>query len=259
MTTACSASSVAGVLALGCLLSASAWAKGPDAHQLRLCPELKTARGRARTQLRALFFKLHPKRLTAKARPRVRALFDLRRQGDVALLARYLDASDRVACLNGLRTVFRAHGDAGLVWLLERYARAKPTRRARLLTLLADFDRREVWRLFEKLLADRTVLPDPGGRRVAPPGFRDLRVCDHALRALTLKLGRVRALEFAGSRADRTVHALLAIKLRDARVARFARTLRAHRGYRKHVRGRASIPSRRLARRARVAIRKLSR
>ena len=72
------------------------------AHQLRLCPELAQATGRERDQLRALFFEFHPRKLTLEESKRVRTLFSLGSERDVALLSRALESEQRVRCMNGL-------------------------------------------------------------------------------------------------------------------------------------------------------------
>jgi hypothetical protein len=188
---------------------------------VRVCPELASAGPRERRQLIALFFELGPRDLDEETRRRTRALFDLERAEDVRVLTRYLDRSGRVPCVAGLQAVFRAHGGAGLLWLLERYTRAEPDRKGRLVVVLSAFDEQEVWRLLIRLLDDRTPVPNEEAAQIAPPGYQHLRVCDYALRALGKKLARVPPeVKLPGDRLSRSIHSTMPIEVRHRRIER---------------------------------------
>jgi hypothetical protein len=116
----------------------------------------------------------------------------------------------------GLQAALRAHGDAGLVWLLERLAAAPPERRARPIAVLAAFDQREAWQALLALLADTTRVPNPRAAAQAPPGYADLRVCDHALRALA---PRLRPFPLPAGIEEWRVDPLMPLGVRDKRVA----------------------------------------
>lgn len=204
---------------------------------LRSCPELKTAGPRERRQLIALFFDLDPSSMNAKAAEKTRSLFDLKAKKDAKVLERYLDARGIVHCVAGLKAVFRAHGAAGQLWLLERYVKAQPARKGRLLSLLAVFDELETWRLLIKLLDDKTPVPDPHAAQIAPPDYQDLRVCDYALRTLGGKLARLKTVKLAGKRASRNVHSTMPIPARDRRVAALIKQLAASEAFKTHLTG----------------------
>jgi hypothetical protein len=216
------------LFALCLLLGAPVWAQDntpedPEINEgmLEVCPALKGAQGRAKEQLMLLFFEgVEPTRLNDASQKRIRGLFDLGNAGDVTVLSRYLDALALSSCIEGLRAVFVAHGKVGLVWLLERYAAAKPARRGRLIELIRVFDQREVWRLLIHLLRDKTPVPDLASAVIAPPGYTSMRVCDHALRALGAKLAKRKEVELPGGRRAFSCHATLPIKTRDRRVAK---------------------------------------
>lgn len=205
-------------------LAAPAWAQGGDLgptpaeeEKLRLCPELKEAQGRTREQLEALFFQLDPTDFLgdpSKAE-RVRALFDLGAEADARLLLAQLDGEGPSRCLPGLQAVLVAHGPQGLVWLLERTAATPAPRRGRLIACLAAFHEREAWRVLLALLSDKTPVPNPKGQAQAPPGYADLRVCDHALRALAVRLRRTLP---PPEGIEWKVDPLLPIAVRDKRV-----------------------------------------
>ncbi len=204
---------------------------------LRSCPELKTAGPKERRQLIALFFELDSRSLNARTAKKTRSLFDLEDEADAKLLGRYVDAPGIVRCVAGLKAVFKAHGALGQLWLLERYAKAKPARKGRLITLLGVFDELETWRLLLKLLDDRTPVPDPHAAQIAPPDYQDLRVCDYALRTLGAKLARLRGLKLPGNRASRNVHSTLPIPVRDRRVGSLAKQLAASEAFKIHLVG----------------------
>jgi hypothetical protein len=208
--------------ACACPVQAQGGDLGPtpaEEEKLRLCPELKEAQGRTREQLEALFFQLDPTDFLgeggeAKA-AKVRALFDLGAEADAKLLVAQLDGEGTARCLPGLQAVLVAHGPQGLVWLLERLAATPAPRRGRLIACLAAFHEREAWRVLLALLSDKTPVPNPKGAAQAPPGYADLRVCDHALRALAVRLRRTvpppEGIEWK-------VDPLLPIAVRDKRV-----------------------------------------
>lgn len=204
---------------------------------LRSCPELKTAGPKERRQLIALFFDLDPSSLDAKAAEKIRSLFDLEAEADAKLLGRYLDAPGIVRCVAGLQAVFKAHGAAGQLWLLERYATAQPARKGRLITLLAVFEELETWRLLVKLLDDKTSVPDPHAARIAPPDYQHLRVCDYALRVLGGKLTRLGTVKLPGNRSSRSVHSTMPIPVRDQRVTSLAKQLAASEAFKTHLTG----------------------
>lgn len=203
-----------------------------DPGMLEVCPELKDAGPREREQLIALFFELDPRHLGAAQRERTKSLFDLGKPEDVAVLARYLDQDHKPPCLAGVSAVFLAHGDAGLVWLLERWASAPPPRRGRLIEVLANAgEQREVWQFLLRALRDRTPVPDAHAAAIAPPGYTDLRVCDHALRALGQRLRRVKEVRLPGDPADLRVDSTMPPDVRDARVQSLGKFLAADDGF----------------------------
>jgi hypothetical protein len=186
----------------------------PDEQErLRLCPELRDATGRRREQLEALYFELSPRDLDADEAARVRALFDLTKPDDAALVERELGADTR--CLPGLQAVLRAHGARGLTWLLEHLAAAAPAARGRMVAVLGAFGDREAWQVLVALLDDRTPVPNRRAAAEAPPGYQHLRVCDHALRALGPRLADHPPPEGVEWKVD----PLLPMPVRDKRVA----------------------------------------
>lgn len=184
-----------------------------EQERLKVCPELKDATGRRREQLEALFFGLSPRDVEAKPE-KIQALFPLEGE-DVKLLEAELDGAGPARCLPGLQTVVRAHGARGVLWLLERLAAQPAARRGRTISVLAALDAREAWQALVALLADATPVPNPKGAAQAPPGYVEMRVCDHALRALSQRLKKFKRPEGIEWRAD----PMLPIAVRDKRVA----------------------------------------
>lgn len=184
-----------------------------EQEKLRICPELKDATGRRREQLEALFFDLSPGDVAAKPE-KIQALFPLE-GADAKLLEAELDGAGPARCLTGLQTVIRAHGARGVLWLLERLAAQPGAKRGRAIAVLAALDAREVWQALVALLADPTPVPNPQGAAQAPPGYVDMRVCDHALRSLSQRLKKYKRPEGIEWRAD----PMLPIAVRDKRVA----------------------------------------
>lgn len=191
----------------------------PDEQEkLRICPQLADATGRRRDQLEALYFELTLADVADPASDEAvyaRELFDLANADDAKLLTAELTA-DGSQCLPGLQAVLRAHGAPGLVWLLERLAETPAAKRGRVIAALAAFDEREAWTTLLSLLGDRTPVPNPRAAAQAPPGYHDLRVCDHALRALA---PRLRDVAPAPEGLDWRVEPLLPITVRDERLA----------------------------------------
>lgn len=191
----------------------------PDEQEkLRICPQLADATGRRRDQLEALYFELTPADVEDPASEDAalaRQLFDLANVDDTRLLTTELTAEGS-RCLPGLQAVLRAHGAPGLLWLLERLVETPAPRRGRLIAALGAFDEREAWVSLLTLLVDRAPVPNPRAAAQAPPGYHDLRVCDHALRALA---PRLRDVAPAPAGLDWRVEPLLPITVRDARIA----------------------------------------
>jgi len=249
---------VALVLLLACL---PAWAQEDDTPlepgMLEECPDLKDAGPREKKQLVALFFELDPKVVDPKTRARVKSLFDLKLERDLAILERYLDAEGKISCLPGLQTVFRAHQDDGLLWLLERYASAEIARRGRLVEVLAAFEGREVWRLMVELLDDRKTVPNPQAAQIAPPGYVDLRVCDYALRALARRLRDVKAVDPPGDQTQRKVHATTPVEIRNVRAGKLAAFLATDEAFHTHLMTQPSLLDGPQAERARAVCEEL--
>jgi hypothetical protein len=191
----------------------------PDEQEkLEICPQLADATGRRRDQLEALYFDLTIADVEDPAgedAALARELFDLGNAEDTKLLAAELTA-DGSRCLPGLQAVLRAHGANGLLWLLERLAETPAPKRGRVIAAVAAFDEREAWSTLLALLTDLTPIPNARAAAQAPPGYQDLRVCDHALRALA---PRLRDVAPAPDGIDWRVEPLLPIKVRDQRIA----------------------------------------
>jgi len=155
----------------------------PTPEMLRVSPELKGKIGLEKEQLIALFFELDAKKPDAK---KVRALFSIER--DQALLERYLTEKGRYRAQSGLRAVVAGLGSSGFAWALDRFENGKPESRGRALDALSATEARETWDVLERALQDERPVPDWRAAQEAPPGYKALRVCDHALRLLGSKL-----------------------------------------------------------------------
>lgn len=227
----------------GVLLCATLYGQEPpedepvlsEEEMFEACPELKTAGPREHKQLVALFFTLGSETLKREAAKDVRDLFDLKSEADTAILIRYLDKPGRSACGIGLRAVFRAHAAPGQLWLLERYVKAEPAKRGRLIGMLASFDDQETWLLLLKLLDDRTPVPSDRAAETAPQGYVHLRVCDYALRALGSKLSRLRRIRI--KRTNRHVHPTLPLEDRDFRIKTVRQLLERNDEFQTHLLG----------------------
>lgn len=196
----------------------------PTEEQLRLCPELKGAIGLRKDQLLALFFELDDRKVDAR---KVRSLFDAER--DAALLDGYLDEKGRYRAQTGLRAVVAGLGSAGLAWALDRFEHGKPEARGRALDALTALDAREAWQVLESRLGDTRSVPDWRSSQEAPPGYKHLRVCDHAAKVLGQKLIDVT------NPPETRVGPLIAIDERDARVKALADFLAKDAAYKAHV------------------------
>jgi hypothetical protein len=158
---------------------------------LKDCPDLRGAEGKKRAQLLALFFELDWKKAGEPAtRKKVGELFDLTDAGDGALLEGYLAEKGAHRCQGGLRAVVAASGAPGLRWVFRVFEKkgAPPERLGRLLDTLFAVHFREALAFLVKCLADKTVVPDWKAKQEAPLNYKDLRVCDHALRTIAARL-----------------------------------------------------------------------
>jgi hypothetical protein len=196
---------------------------------LRHCPELKGAIGLRKDQLLALFFDLDARPTDEK---KVRSTFALPR--DAAFLEGFLDEKGRYRAQTGLRAVVAGLGSAGLAWAADRFEKGKPEARGRALDTLTSVDAREAWKLLETRLDDTRGVPDWKAAQEAPPGYKELRVCDHALRVLGAKLLDVT------KPPETRVGALVAVEERDARIAKVKEFLAKDDAYRAHL---AKAPS----------------
>jgi hypothetical protein len=178
-------------------------------EQLQHCPELKGAIGLRRDQLFALFFELDGRTVDEK---KVRALFALPR--DAAFLEGFLAEKGRYRCQSGLRAVVAGLGSAGMTWAVDRAENGAPEIRGRALDTLVATDTREVWKVLESKLDDKRAVPDWRAANEAPPGYSDLRVCDHATRVLGSKLIGVT------KPPETRVGSLAPIETRDARIVK---------------------------------------
>ena len=196
----------------------------PTEEMLQHCPELKGSIGLRRDQLVALFFELDPRAMDER---KVRSLFELPR--DAAFLEDFLAEKGRYRAQSGLRAVVAGLGSAGFAWIVDRFENGKPETRGRAVDALLVVDAREAWRLLETRLDDKRSVPDWKASQEAPPGYKDLRVCDHALRLLGSKLvGVVKP-------PETRVSSLLAIDERDARIAKAKEFLARDATYRANV------------------------
>ncbi len=202
----------------------------PSEEMLRHCPELKGAIGLRRDQLLALFFELDPHRIDEA---KVRALFVLPRDG--GLLEGFLVEKGRFRAQTGLRAVVAGLGSAGFAWAIDRFENGKPESRGRALDALLAVEAREAWRLLEARLDDTRAVPDWRAAQEAPPGYKDLRVCDHAVRLLGSKLVGV------SKPPETRVSSLLPLDERDARIAKVKQFLASDAAYRAHVEKARSI------------------
>ena len=94
--------------------------------------------------------------------------------------------------------------------------------------------------MLQRLLRDATTVPNEHSAKIAPPSYRDLRVCDYALRALGGKIGRTIEVKLPGNRRARTVHPTLPMKVRARRVRRMAKFLTVSEPYQAYL---ISLPS----------------
>lgn len=201
----------------------------PTEEMLQHCPELRGAIGLKRDQLLALFFELDASSVDEK---RVRSIFSLPRDKD--LLEGFLDEKGRYRAQSGLRAVVAGLGSAGLAWAAGRFENGKPESRGRALDALVAVKAREAWKLLEARLEDKRPVPDWRAANEAPPGYKALRVCDHAVRLLGSRLMDVT------TPPDTRVGSLLPIEDRDARILKVKDFLARDAAYRAHV---AKAPS----------------
>jgi hypothetical protein len=155
----------------------------------RACPELKTAVGRRKAQFLALYFDLPGKSAgDAQTKKTVADAFDLGNAEDSAFLEKLLLERGPYKAQDGVRLVVACSGPKGVAWVLERFEKIKPEGKGRLIDALLHSSEREVWKFLQKLLDDQTPVPNWRASQEAPPGYVDLRVCDHALRTLGSRL-----------------------------------------------------------------------
>lgn len=213
--------------ALVLLLGAAAFAQdGPDDERavtdemVQTCPDLKTAKGRVKSQLLALFFDLDWRKASEPAtEKRVRATFDLAKKEDTDLLEKHLATKGAYRCQGGVRAVVAAEGAPGLLWALRVFEKGVVQVRGRALDALSAVRFKEALRLLVRALDDKTPVPDWKAAQESPPGYTDLRVCDHALRTLAGRLENLEGLTLPKAVNGGRGGPLTTVESRDAQVA----------------------------------------